>query len=540
MRNIFSNSRHPEQKNDRRGKSAKNKTRVKGILPKIKDTVHLIRTSTRFRHGTMATVMTVIFFVFIVLLNMAVMKMKERYTFMSIDMTDDKRYTLTAETEKLIKSINERVEIDILATEAQCTTSGALTSDTYGQIPIAHEIIKRYPQLNDNISINYVDLSKMPAYITQFPEYSDVLDYYYIVIKSARRTRVTSFYEMLPSLSSDYAAFDSTTQSSSVAQSYTETYMTSLIKTVTLDKTPVVAFVDGLNVDGNCSEFLSVLELNGYEVDTVDIRKETIPDEADIVMLAAPTTDLSKAQTAKLDDYLGSGKKSRTLVVFSSSLMPPMPRLNSLLSEYGISITQDIVYEGDSSNTISKQMSAFTAQMKESDYTLGLIDRLNYPAVVNAVALAVLFNEKGATDVTTVLTSSDSGFLCDSATPFDRSQYTEADKAVRAVMASSTTYRNTMEGDELRTDIIVAPDSLYASELITSQVYGNLSLLLSVFNQRSGIDAGNVDIEPKSLYAVDFSVDMQTLSVLSVIFGYIIPLIALACGLVVYIRRRRL
>ena len=202
----------------------KKKHQPKGMVEKIKRTVHLMRTSTRFRHGSMATFMTVVFFVFIVLLNMAVMKMKDRYSFMSLDMTDDKRYTLTAQTEKLIKGIDERVEIDILATEAQCTTAGALTTDTYGQIPIAHEIIRRYPQLNDNISINYVDLSKTPAYIMQFPEYSDVLDYYYIVVKSTRRTRITSFFEMLPSLSSDYSSYDSTSGNSSVAQSYTETY----------------------------------------------------------------------------------------------------------------------------------------------------------------------------------------------------------------------------------------------------------------------------------------------------------------------------
>ncbi len=518
----------------------KKKHQPKGMVEKIKRTVHLMRTSTRFRHGSMATVMTVVFFVFIVLLNMAVMKMKDRYSFMSVDMTDDKRYTLTAQTEKLIKGIDERVEIDILATEAQCTTAGALTTDTYGQIPIAHEIIRRYPQLNDNISINYVDLSKTPAYIMQFPEYSDVLDYYYIVVKSTRRTRITSFFEMLPSLSSDYSSYDSTSGNSSVAQSYTETYMTSLIKTVTLDKTPVVAFVDGLNVDANSSELTSILEMNGYEVRTVDVRREELPDDADIVMLAGPTSDLSKAQTAKFDSFLSDRKKSRTLIVFSTSLMPKMPHLNSLLSEYGIAITQDIVYEGDSHNTISKQMSAFTAQMKESEYTLDLIDRLNYPAVVNALALDVLYSERGDTSVTPMLTSSEESFVCNSATKFDRSQYSEADEATRIVMASSTTYRDKMDGGEVRTDVIVAPDSLYASELLTTDIYGNLSLLLSVFNQRGGIDTGNIDIEPKSLYAVDFSVDMNTLSVISTIFGYIVPLVILLCGLVVYIRRRRL
>ena len=187
-----------------------------------------------------------------------------------------------------------------------------------------------------------------------------------VAFVSTRRTRITSFFEMLPSLSSDYSSYDSTSGNSSVAQSYTETYMTSLIKTVTLDKTPVVAFVDGLNVDANSSELTSILEMNGYEVRTVDVRREELPDDADIVMLAGPTSDLSKAQTAKFDSFLSDRKKSRTLIVFSTSLMPKMPHLNSLLSEYGIAITQDIVYEGDSHNTISKQMSAFTAQMKES------------------------------------------------------------------------------------------------------------------------------------------------------------------------------
>ena len=51
----------------------KKKHQPKGMVEKIKRTVHLMRTSTRFRHGSMATFMTVVFFVFIVLLNMAVM-----------------------------------------------------------------------------------------------------------------------------------------------------------------------------------------------------------------------------------------------------------------------------------------------------------------------------------------------------------------------------------------------------------------------------------------------------------------------------------
>lgn len=510
------------------------------VKENIGRTVYLIRTSSRFRHGTMATVMTAVFFVFVVLFNIVVMKLTERYSFMSVDMTEDQRYTLTDTTKELLSGINERVEIDILATEAQCSKASALISDEYGQIPIAHEIIKRYAQQNKNITINYVDLSKTPAYVMQFPEYSDVLDYYSVVVKSTRRTRVTSFFEMLPALTATTTAYDSTTQSEAVAQSYTETYMTSLIKTVTMDKTPVVAFVDGLNVDGNSADLVSAIQLNGYDVQVTDIRKEDFPQNTDIVMMAAPTTDLNKAQAEKLDQFLNSSNGNKTLLVFSSSVMPYLPNLDALLSEYGISVTQDIVYEGDSSSTISKQMSAFTAQMEESDYTLNLIDRLNYPAVINAVALNLVYKEKGSTDVAAILTSSADAYVCNASTAFDKSKYTEADKDTRTLMAASTTFRDTLDGGQLRTDVIVAPDSLYAPEFLNSDIYGNYNLMLSVFNQRSGLDTDNVDIEAKSLYSVDFSVDMQTLSILSNIFGYVIPLAVLLAGLVVYFRRRKL
>ena len=165
---------------------------------------------------------------------------------------------------------------------------------------------------------------------------------------------------------------------------------------------------------------------------------------------------------------------------------------------------------------------------------------MNYPAVINAVALNLVYKEKGSTDVAAILTSSADAYVCNASTAFDKSKYTEADKDTRTLMAASTTFRDTLDGGQLRTDVIVAPDSLYAPEFLNADIYGNYNLMLNVFNQRSGLDTDNVDIEAKPLYSVDFSVDMQTLSILSNIFGYVIPLAVLLAGLVVYFRRRRL
>ncbi|MBQ1414166.1 MAG: hypothetical protein IIY93_13380, partial [Clostridia bacterium] len=92
----------------------------------VKRTVHLIRTSRRFRHGSIATVMTAVFFVLMVLLNLTAMKLTERFSFLSPDLTEDQRYTLTDATRQILADVNETVEIDILATEEQCTNPSAV------------------------------------------------------------------------------------------------------------------------------------------------------------------------------------------------------------------------------------------------------------------------------------------------------------------------------------------------------------------------------------------------------------------------------
>lgn len=88
----------------------------------------------------MATVMTAVFFVFVVLLNIIALRLADRYAFLRLDMTEDKRYTLTDATKELLDGVKETVEIDILATEEQCSNQAAelISTDYYGQIPVAH------------------------------------------------------------------------------------------------------------------------------------------------------------------------------------------------------------------------------------------------------------------------------------------------------------------------------------------------------------------------------------------------------------------
>lgn len=522
------------------GKKSKIKEKIPAARKKldIKGFFRRLVKDKRFRHGGAAVLMTALFAVIIVLSNIVAMIAVEKAPWLSPDLTAGKIYTLSDVTLNLLDQLDEDVQIWIFASEEACRTPSA-ELDPEGHIPLAYELIKRYEQTSKHIKIIHIDLTTQPGYLNAFDEYRDVLGTYSIAVVSARRTRVTSFYEFLPSLS-----YSAVTDGSSVdtASSMTETYISSLIKTVTIDKVPVVTYLDGIGGAGDSAYLLSGLALNGYDVSAIDFRTEDIPEGTDIAILSAPEYDITFDQWEKLERFLINGEQlGKTLFVFTNPYMPPTPNLDSLLSDWGIVKTEQIVYEGDSSQVLAGSSPAnFRVHYAEGSYTNSLIDRGLITAVSAPLEILIPTQVKGNIVINPVLASSQTGYSADLYTEFREENFTAADAAQRVIMANATYYSDTLDGRQLRSDIIIAPLSLCSEGFYSNTAYANSNLLMTVCNQRCGITDENLDIESKSLTPVDFSVDVDIVKTTTAIFGYIIPLLVLGTGFVVYFRRRRL
>ena len=123
----------------------------------------------------------------------------------------------------------------------------------------------------------------------------------------------------------------------------------------------------------------SMLACAGYEIDVLDMRKNSIPDDADLLIISNPTKDFEKSveggptsEIDRLKSYLDNGGN---LYV---SLDPYASRLNNLesvLKEYGISFSESEV-EGktyknivrDSSNSITADNFTLIASFADSTY----------------------------------------------------------------------------------------------------------------------------------------------------------------------------
>lgn len=496
--------------------------------------------TTRFRRGGAAILLTVLFVVFVVLANLVAVVLTDRYAFLSPDLTANRIYTLSDVTLDLLDGLDEHVEIDIIATEAMCKNPD-ISIDPYGHIPLAAELIDRYAQHSSNIRIFYIDITQNPGFLDLVPEYRDSIYDYSIIVRSEKRTRVTSFFEMLPSLT---ASAQTDSVSVDLASSLTETTISSLIKTVTLDTVPVAAYLDSLGGGDSVGNLLDSLVLNGYEILTSSdfaFGYEPIPDEVQMVIIGSPEYDLTLNELSQLADFLDNdGKYGKSLLVFTSPYMPALPNLTSLLGEWGLELQRSTVYEGSSALVLPLQSAdRFYATYMDSEY----IDDAVYAektVVSGALNIGIAQQTLGNIVINGILSSSSSGFVSEPGTVFNAADYTAADGAPRYIMAQATLYSDTAEGTR-RSDVILAPSSLCDGSFFgASYVYSNFPLLMNICNDRCGIVSESLDIAPKTLTSTDFSVSAASIVTVTVIFGYAVPLVIAAAGFVVYVRRRRL
>jgi|GEM_PF-1595824 len=522
-------------------KNKKNNSSVKGnrmsrLARFFVDTWSDLRQSfktNRFRRGSTATVITVLVICFAILLNIVAIALTDRFAAFSPDLTKNHIYSLSDVTIDLLNELDVRVEIDILASEASCEYT-SVDDDPYGHIPMATELIKRYEKYSDNVRVEFIDLNTDPWFLDLIPDYRDSVSDYSIVVRSEYRTRVTSFYEMLPSLS---GSVETDSSSIDLASSLTECVLSSLIKTVSMEVNPNVAYLDTLMGGDDAAYLLNALELNGYNIlysADFSFGYDPIPEEADMVIIAAPEYDITAAGLDQLSDFLeNDGKYGKTVMILTSPYMPEMPNLSALTEEWGIVLTRNLVHEGDSDSVIPTckddmfYATYYSAEYIDSDITS------EYAPVAGAVELQVPRDTYGDFAVNTILSTSAQGYTLSA-------DGERSDPGYKSIMAQSTFYAEDLEGNSMRSDVIVAPVALCADQFFGSKAYSNFDLLMRICNERCGITDENLNISAVSLTAVDFSIDSTDVTVLTVVFGYVVPIALAVLGLVVYLRRRRL
>ena len=297
----------------------------------------------KMKYGGIAFAITVIVTAIVVLVNVVVGLLVERYPNAKIDLTSSNLYEVSDETIDYIKNLTEPVEI------AVSSEKSTLEKDSY--LKMVTELLKKYQGYSSEIEVTYFDTTKDPDILSKYQsKYSGTISSDNFIVCSGDRVKVfplSDFFDMDQD-KLQYYYYGQVSLSECITAFKGEQSLTNAIMNVTDANPQRVGFIGTSNgntiyspTQGNqyAAKVLStLLDDNGYDVTQLDMVTDTIsPDDYDLLVLPAPVNDLTVDAIDKLETFLhNDGNLGKRLLYIADFTQGNTPNLDAFLKDWNI------------------------------------------------------------------------------------------------------------------------------------------------------------------------------------------------------------
>ncbi len=478
--------------------------------------------SRRLRYGGIATAITVGVIAVIVVLNVLVTALNTRFP-LSVDMTSDKRFTLSEQSKEYLKQVESDITIYLMMPKEDFESIG----DPGSRVPPA---LEQFGQVNPKIKVEYIDLEKNPSFASQYP--GDELTSTSIIIESDKRHYVISTSDLFD------VQYDTTTYQQYVAGDVIEKTMITKIMSADVDEIPKVGIITGHNESTQKLEnFKQTMTDSSYEVSEINLMTDEIPDDMAFLVIAEPGSDYTTGELRKIDEYLEKDVNNPTLVVTFGASYSGMTNLDEFLAEWGVKVGDGVIAETDSGRFYSGYPTLAIADYLTNELAPN-INQYNgvTPIIMDSRPIETLFETQNGIEVHPVIQSAETAvqLLTD-----EEGNTTEGESGVFNAMTVSSKPRT--EGENTYTSRVIAIGSTDYFNVGTVFNCLNDEIFTTMANKITGRDLEEVNISSRKLQ--DSSLQMTELQVTIVglvIFVIALPLVVLIVGLVIWIRRRHL
>lgn len=335
--------------------------------------------------------LTVAFIAVIVVFNMIFTTLAQKYMWF-IDMTERKIFTLSPEAKETISDITDEVYI-YFASEPDVLMANSMCRYIY---TTALQLDEAFP----NIHTQCVDILKNPSFFKEYYETAATsIDPTSVVIVSGGEVSVMKY--------SLFFVYDDTSDQSTVWAYNGEKKFISAIMQVTRTETPKVIFTTEHGEDiASAAALANVFRENGFEIDTVDLSKESVDDDCRILVIYDPIYDFVGAEAEdsmyneidKIDEFLDD--YGCLLVFCDPQHVGSLTNLNEFLAEWGISYVGGATVK-DTEHSMSVDGYSIIAQYKQDGagglYLADLNNLATPPKTIfrKAAPINILWSEGG-------------------------------------------------------------------------------------------------------------------------------------------------
>lgn len=494
------------------------------------------RTNRKFRLGATATAFTVIVVAAVMVLNVIVSILHDRFPLIW-DLTADNTYTLSDESREVAGNVKQDVEILVFSEESYFSAPSTGSEEANTILHQWYLFTKEYNSLSGGkVTTRYLDMEADPTLATTYKDYN--VSSGSILFRSGDQYRVISLDDLY---SEEYDSSSYTTTYSSLV----EQKLASVVNALCGGKTVTLTFLTG---HGENESLISIMqdlyEQNGYMTDTLNLATASEVDETTGAMvIAGPTTDFSLEEITRLRTWLNNGNQlDRDLFVLCNYLGDCPNLYDFLESDYGITVTDNMLVETDTDNYLmmySDGIYAPITSVSDTDLTGEIADK----SIIMPYTLQLLTShgtDASAEYVTnySLVTFGESTELIpqESLAEGKETEQNKADSYPIIGMAYAKEARQ--EGDHAgETNVIVSGSYLFPGYASLTQ-YANEKMMLEPIRTLCSL-GDTVVISSSSLSTVTLSYSASEAQGIEVVMILVPAALIIVC-LVVFLRRRHL
>lgn len=429
------------------------------------------------------------------------------------DLTSTGLYSLSSQTQQMVSALEDEVTVYwIVQSDTEDNTIG--------------ELLERYQDLSKNLKVERKDPVVYPNFAQQYT--TSTLYNNSLIVTCGDRSRYISYYDIYVT---DYSSYYTTGTAST--QFDGESQLTSAIDYVTNEDLPVVYTLTGHGEsqlpstlsDGAAEENVLLSELSL-------LTQESVPEDADALIIYAPQSDISADEKDMLLTYLQGGGK---LLLVTDYTETAMPNLAEVMAYYGTSLADGIVMEGDSSHHMRGSSYYLLPDIGSHDITSPLADGGYYVLMPVAQGISVSDELREGLTVTQLLTTTSASYA--KADAYNLTTYDKEEGDLEGPFALGVAISEEVEGGT--TGIVWLTTSYMFNDDVDMLVSGaNTDLFLNALDWMCQRES-SISIRAKDLSTEYLTVPSSDVSTWSLILVVTLPLAFILAGAYITVTRRK-
>ena len=457
-----------------------------------------------FQGGAYSLAVTAIVLALLIVVNILVCALPTTLT--KYDISAAKLYSVTSNTKVVVNALEEDVTIYWIVQADK-------------EDDVIENLLGKYESLSDHITVVKRNPDVYPTFAEQYTD--ETVPNNSLVVECGDRSRYISYNDIY--LSDAYSYYNTSFDG--------EGAITSAIDYVVKDELPQIYMLEGHGEAELPSSFSEQIEKANLEAQTFSLLTvDAVPEEAACVMLYAPASDISAEEKEMLADYVSGG--GRLLVIAGPVEDTRLDNLNSLLEDYGITVNDGVVVEGDREHYAFQSPVALMPDLNSSAVTDSLIEENYYPIITVAQGLTVS-DLSSSNTITELLTTSDAAFS--KVAGYAMETYEKEEGDIDGPFALAVSVEESGGGQ-----LIWFASSSFLEDVYNAYSSGaNVNLAMNALSSLVG-ESEAMAIRSKSLNFNYLTISDSTASLLKVTMIGVFPLLYLGIGIAVVLRRRRM